>query len=122
MSMRRLAQLASRKSHLTLAAKTDAGGLENPVKLAVQPDRSILSNDAWKTIANSLRISDRELEIIQGIFDDRKEMAIADELRISMHTVHTHLERLYRKLGVSSRVALVLYILSEYLSLFAPTV
>src|SRR5499426_2051284 len=121
MSMRRLAQLASRKSHLTLAAKTDAGGLENPVKLAVQPDRSILSNDAWKTIANSLRISDRELEIIQGIFDDRKELAIADELKISMHTVHTHLERLYRKLGVSSRIALVLCILSEYLSLLPPT-
>jgi DNA-binding NarL/FixJ family response regulator len=71
-------------------------------------------------IANSLRISDRELEIIQGIFDDRKEFAIADELKISMHTVHTHLERLYRKLGVSSRVALVLYILSEYLSSLPP--
>src|SRR5215475_2164567 len=119
--MQRLAQLASRESHLSLAAKTDAGVSENPVKLAIQPDRSILSHDAWKRIAKSLRISDRELEIIQGIFDDRKEMAIADELKISMHTVHTHLERLYRKLGVSSRVALVLYILSEYLSLLAPT-
>ena len=119
--MRRLAQLTSRKPHLNLAAKTDTGVLENSVKLAVQPGRSLLSHDAWKTIANSLRISDRELEIIQGIFDDRKEMAIADELKISMHTVHTHLERLYRKLGVSSRVALVLYILSEYLSLLAPT-
>jgi DNA-binding NarL/FixJ family response regulator len=83
--------------------------------------RSILTYDAWKTIAKSLRISDRELEIIQGIFDDRKEFAIASELKISAHTVHTHCERLYRKLGVSSRVALVLYILSEYLSLVPPT-
>jgi len=91
------------------------------MKPIVPRDRSILTYDACKTIAKSLRISDRELEIIQGIFDDRKEFAIADELKISMHTVHTHLERLYRKLGVSSRVALVLYILSEYLSSIPPT-
>jgi len=87
----------------------------------VSRDRSILTYNAWKAIARSLRISDRELQIIQGIFDDRKEFAIADELKISMHTVHTHLERLYRKLGVSSRVGLILCILSEYLSSLPPT-
>ena len=90
------------------------------MKPIVPRDRSILTYDAWKTIAKSLRISDRELEIVQRIFDDRKELAIADELKISMHTVHTHLERLYRKLGVSSRTALVLYILAEYLSSLPP--
>jgi DNA-binding NarL/FixJ family response regulator len=86
------------------------------LKPTLHCDRSILPHDAWEAIAKSLRLSARELQIIQGIFDDQKEFAIADELKISMHTVHTHLERLYRKLGVSSRVALVLYILSEYLS------
>src|SRR5512138_3844862 len=116
-SMQRLADFARRRPHINLAMKTDGRASENSVQLkpGLRRDRSILSHNAWKTIANSLRISDRELEIIQGIFDDRKELAIADELKISMHTVHTHLERLYRKLGVSSRVALVLYILSEYL-------
>ena len=73
-----------------------------------------MPSDAWEVIANSLRIFDRELQIIQGIFDDQKEFAIADELTMSIHTVHTHLERLYRTLGVSSRVGLVLCILSEY--------
>jgi ATP/maltotriose-dependent transcriptional regulator MalT len=87
----------------------------------VHRDRSIPPHDAWKTIAQSLRISDRELQIIKGIFDDPKEFAIADELTISVHTIHTHLERLYRKLGVSSRVGLVLSILSEYLSSLPPT-
>jgi len=91
------------------------------LKSIVSRDRSILTYNAWKAIARSLRISDRELQIIQGIFDDRKEFAIADELKISMHTVHTHLERLYRKLGVSSRVGLILCILSEYLSSLPPT-
>jgi len=86
------------------------------VKPILHRNRSIVPHDAWKVIAKALSISDRELQIIQGIFDDQKEFAIADELSISMHTVHTHLERLYRKLGVSSRVELVLCILSEYLS------
>jgi len=56
------------------------------------------------------------LQIIQGIFDDKKEFAIAAELTISVHTVHTHLERLYRKLGVRTRIGLILCILAEYLS------
>jgi DNA-binding CsgD family transcriptional regulator len=89
----------------------------NPV---LHRGRSILPYDAWRVIANSLCISDRELQIVQGIFDDRQEFAIADELKISVHTVHTHLERLYRKLGISSRVGLVLSILSEYLSSLPP--
>ena len=91
---------------------------ENSVNLkpVLHRDRSILPYDAWKTTAQSLCISDRELQIIQGIFDDQKELTIAQDLTISAHTVHTHLGRLYRKLGVSSRAGLVLCILSKYLS------
>lgn len=80
--------------------------------------RCILTNEAWDVIAKSLQISSRELQIIQEVFDDRKEFAIAHDLNISVHTVHTHLERIYRKLGVSSRLQLVIRIFSEYLSLF----
>ena len=118
--MRRLAHFANHRTHLSFTTKTDAAVSENPVKFAVQPGRSIFNSDTWKKIAQSLHISNRELQIIQGIFDDRKEFAIADELTISVHTVHTHLERLYRKLGVSSRVGLILCILSEYLSSLPP--
>jgi DNA-binding NarL/FixJ family response regulator len=121
--MRRLAHFASRKPRLDLRSKANGGVSENSftLKPVVHPGRSILTHNGWRTIAQALRISNRELQIIQGIFDDRKEYAIAYELKISVHTVHTHLERLYRKLGVSSRVALVLYILSEYLSSVPPT-
>jgi len=109
------------KSNSTETDEKISGGGSAMLKSIVSRDRSILTYNAWKAIARSLRISDRELQIIQGIFDDRKEFAIADELKISMHTVHTHLERLYRKLGVSSRVGLILCILSEYLSSLPPT-
>src|SRR5262249_25372312 len=120
--MRRLAHFTSRRPRSTLRIKTRRRISENSVMLkpVLNRGRSILPYDAWRVIANSLCISDRELQIVQRIFDDRQEFAIADELKISVHTVHTHLERLYRKLGVSSRVGLVLSILSEYLSSLPP--
>ena len=121
--MRQSAHFGSRRPHVNLRTKTNGRVSESSVKLKpiLNRDRSILPSDAWNVIAKSLRISDRELQIIQGIFDDRKEFAIADDLTMSVHTVHTHVERLYRKLGVTSRVTLVLYILSEYISSLPPT-
>jgi DNA-binding CsgD family transcriptional regulator len=121
--MQRSAHLASRRRSSALGSKTRGGVLKNSIRLKpiLHRDRSILSSNAWRRIANSLHISDRELQIIQEIFDDRKESAIADDLMISVHTVHTHLERLYRKLGVSTRVGLVVCILSEYFSSLPPT-
>jgi len=59
-----------------------------------------------------LRLSRRECEITQAVFDDAKEETIAAGLGISAHTVHTHLERLYRKLGVGSRASLVVLVLA----------
>jgi DNA-binding CsgD family transcriptional regulator len=60
-------------------------------------------------------LSERERQIAEAVFDDQKESVIAVHLGISSHTVHTHLERLYRKLGVTSRVTLVSRVFVEYL-------
>jgi hypothetical protein len=51
---------------------------------------------------------------VQGIFDDRTDTAIAADLKVSPHTVHTYIERLYRRLGVTGRVKLVLRVLDEF--------
>jgi len=67
----------------------------------------------WHGLACRLKLSPRELQIVRGVFRDKKERAIAAEYGISAHTVHTHLERLYRKLGVSSRVSLIVRICGE---------
>lgn len=73
----------------------------------------ILSPSQWTALGLALRLSPRELQIVQGVFDDEKEAMIADRLGISSHTVHTHLERLYRKLSVRSRTMLVVRIFAE---------
>jgi hypothetical protein len=82
----------------------------------VQPSGgSLFSDDIWRLLARSLKLSQRESQIPPAVFDDQKESTIAVNLGMSSHTVHTHLERLYRKLGVTSRVTLVTRVFVEYL-------
>jgi DNA-binding CsgD family transcriptional regulator len=76
---------------------------------------SIVQSEAWGVLVRSLGLSPRETEIIERILRfDHDELSIARHLKISSHTVHTHLERLYRKLHVSSRCQLVTRIFVAY--------
>jgi DNA-binding NarL/FixJ family response regulator len=86
---------------------------------AARGGRSLLDDQAWRLIQRSLTLSDRERQIVQGLFDDATEAVIGEELGISHHTVHTHVERLYRKVGVTSRVQLVVRVFAEHLRLLA---
>jgi DNA-binding CsgD family transcriptional regulator len=55
------------------------------------------------------------LEITKRVFDDLKENQIAAELKISPHTVHTHLGRIYRKVGVSGRAHLTVVLADSHI-------
>jgi DNA-binding CsgD family transcriptional regulator len=79
---------------------------------------TFLSNNAWLGIVRSLRLSQREADIAQLLLgDDNREGTMAARLAISPHTVHTHVERLYRKLGVTSRSQVVVRIFEQYVVL-----
>ncbi|MBK8901191.1 MAG: tetratricopeptide repeat protein [Anaerolineaceae bacterium] len=52
-------------------------------------------------------LSDRELEVLQLIAAGLKNREIAEELFVALSTVKTHVNNLYGKLGVSSRVQAV---------------
>lgn len=78
---------------------------------------SLLPESTWRSIARSLNLSPREFQIVLHVFEDAKEAEIASRLNMSTHTVHTHLERLYRKLRIGSRSALIVRIFAEYVSL-----
>ncbi len=79
--------------------------------------RSLFNAAAWDDIERSLKLSDRERQITQFVFDDQKEPVIAADLRISRHTVNTYLRRLYHKLGVSSRAQLIVRVVAEYMAI-----
>lgn len=78
---------------------------------------AIFSERAWDSVGHRLRLSGRELDILRGQFDGLTETAIAGRLHISLHTVHTHMERLHHKLRVTHQVALVLRLVVEFLKL-----
>ena len=78
---------------------------------------AVFSNQAWREIGRSLGLSRRELQIVRGVLNDRTEFAIAADLGISQHTVHTHFDRLHRKLNVTDRVGVVVRVMAEFLAL-----
>jgi len=72
-------------------------------KLGVRP-RSTLYRSPSATL-----LSPRELEIVRLVAENLTSAEIAERLIISPRTVTTHLDRIYTRLGINSRTALVRY-------------
>jgi len=60
---------------------------------------------------NAIRLSPREQEIVRMVAKGHPNKVIADVLSISSWTVCTHLRRIFAKLGVGSRAAMVAQLL-----------
>jgi DNA-binding NarL/FixJ family response regulator len=75
------------------------------------------SSDEWTAVTAQLRISPREKQLLAGVLSCQSEAAIAAELTLSRHTVHSYMTRLYRKMNVQDRSALVVCALTIYAQL-----
>jgi DNA-binding CsgD family transcriptional regulator len=93
------------------AAAPDTGGVP-----AEKPPSWFLSDSEWQAVATALRLSDRQLQIAQYLFDGFDEASIAKALGLSHHTVHTHIHRLYRSLHIASRSELLVLVFLTHLS------
>jgi len=82
------------------------------MELLRQRPRVELSARDRQMLRGRLKLSPREIEIIQLFMHSLRETEIAVELRISTHTVHTHVGRLYRRLNVASAAELMIRIMS----------
>ena len=99
-----------------LGASSDVGGyVPSKADRIVAKGRAIFSDEQWKSLAETLSLSEREFQILQCVFDDDTESRIAEQLAISAHTVHSHLARLYRKLGVRSRCECLIRTFHQYI-------
>ena len=58
-------------------------------------------------------LSKREEEIARLVAEGLSNRDVADKLGLSQHTVKNSLSRIFAKLGISTRIELVLYILSQ---------
>jgi two-component system, NarL family, nitrate/nitrite response regulator NarL len=81
--------------------------------------RSVL--DAFASTA-PLRLADsqghvlltkREIDVVKLVVDGHTNRDVAQKLGLTEHTVGNYLFRIYEKLGISSRVELVLYSLDR---------
>lgn len=77
----------------------------------------MLTDHAWHEIARALDITQRELQIVQAVFDNQHEGDIARHFQLSPHTVHMHMNRLFKKLNITSRTELVLRIVEQMVAL-----
>jgi DNA-binding NarL/FixJ family response regulator len=59
-------------------------------------------------------LTNREQEIVPFVAQGLTNKEISSRLGLSEHTVKNHLFRIYEKLGISSRVELILYAVSEH--------
>lgn len=84
---------------------------------------TLLKDDAWVAIGRSLRLSARELQIVTCLIEEGLDTddEIGRVLGISPHTVHTHLERLYKKIGVASRFHVIRRVFAEYVRFSSPS-
>lgn len=80
---------------------------------------TLFSDQAWGGISKALGITRRELQIVHGVFDNLPESGIAQRLGISEHTAHTHLNRLFKKLTVTTRTELVLRVMEQVIVITA---
>lgn len=64
-----------------------------------------------KSIRSRVQLSPREQEIVRMVAKGHPNKVIADVLNISSWTVCTHLRRIFAKLGVGSRAAMVAQLL-----------
>ena len=77
---------------------------------------SHITDDQWWSVAESLGLSFRQLQVVKCIFDGLDEPSAGHRLGVSSHTIHAHLSRLYKKMSVKSRCELVVRVFLAHLS------
>ncbi len=85
-------------------------------------ERDEFDDLAWPSVAAALGLSPRELEITRCLVTDVVESAIGERLGMSRHAAYDHLEGIYRKVGVNSRLELIVKVFSIHLLVAARAV
>lgn len=94
--------------------------MESPVLTSLPnlPDHrdalpELFSQGQWRRLSTRLGLSRRQAQIALRLASERTREQIAQELGITVETVRTHTRSLFTKLGVRSRVGLVLALVLE---------
>ena len=58
-------------------------------------------------------LTHREEEVVHLVADGLKNREVAQMLKVKEHSIRNYISRIFEKLGISSRVELILYALSQ---------
>jgi DNA-binding NarL/FixJ family response regulator len=72
---------------------------------------NLVSASQWEAIAKAAELSQRELEIIQLLFQQKTRDGIAEKLGLKSRIVRQYMERIHTKLQVHGRIGVVLRII-----------
>jgi len=73
----------------------------------------LLTNDAWRALAERRGLSQRELEVLRLLCRGLHSPRIAAVLKIEMPTLRTHLRSIFRKMQCRGRIQAVLQALHD---------
>ncbi len=73
-------------------------------------DTELVSDQEWILLRRTAGLSPRQADIVKHIVRGQSDKQIASELNITVPTVRTHLERLFRKFDLNDRVELLVYV------------
>src|ERR1051325_7733449 len=86
--------------------------LSGPARAAFSDDTPLWPFKGVNSRGETL-LTKREQELVPLVANGLTNREMSTELGVSEHTIKNHLFRIYEKLGISSRVELILYAVSE---------
>ncbi len=86
------------------------GGAPGSVSVVIQP---ATTSDVARLLTLAYALSPREQQVLQAVIAGTSAPAIATGLRVSVHTVESHLKSLFAKVGVSGRGQLVAHVVGQ---------
>lgn len=76
-------------------------------KQSLSENKEQLENKIYKSISI---LTQREIEVVEQVYCGKDNLSIAEQLHISIRTVKAHLTAIFRKLNVSDRFKLVVFL------------
>ena len=77
------------------------------------PKATLLNGEDWLFVQSHYNLTSRERQIAELVCQGLANGAIANRLKISPGTVKTHIRNIYRKMKVSSKIAMLLTFVTE---------
>ena len=84
----------------------------HPVVLARLRGNAAAASPAPRADAAAFNLSPREKDIVELLVQGRSNKEIADQLCLSSDTIKAHLQHIFRKIGMSSRLEAVVFFLT----------